>query len=76
MYVDTQAKVFLVLYPPFENSTTPIAIVHTLESSLPSKRTVRLYFPVNCTLVAETFLPYPFPQSNVPNHYHSLFSLK
>ena len=25
-YVDSQAKIFLILYPPFENSTTCIAI--------------------------------------------------
>ena len=26
-YVDSYAKIFLILYPLFENSTTPIAIV-------------------------------------------------
>ena len=30
-YVDFQAKIFLILYPPFENSTTRIAILHILD---------------------------------------------
>ena len=27
-YVDSYAKIFLILYPPLENSTTRIAITH------------------------------------------------
>ena len=30
-YVDSQAKIFRILYPPFENSTTRIAIVYTMQ---------------------------------------------
>ena len=36
-YVDSYAKIFLILYPPFENSTTRIAIV-ILSGGFPVKQ--------------------------------------
>ena len=35
-YVDSYAKIFLILYPPLENSTTRIAVIYNCSSQLVS----------------------------------------
>ena len=44
--------IFLILYPPFENSTTRIAIVHSVEEKLESEpETVHvILLPTHCTI--------------------------
>ena len=34
IHIDSEVKIFLILYPPFENSTTRIAILHNTDVNM------------------------------------------
>ena len=48
-YADSQAKIYLILYPPFENSTARIAIVTLAVFRFLCER-VRIFFQQGCLL--------------------------